>query len=162
MLVYWERTRVLCLDIMYNKNSQSASGNWSGPLLFKQRRTRSSRCPPPKSVVCSLGGGKGSGVHPIKSTFLSYSIAIVRTERRTWVMQVPPLRNTLLRGTTNPSDFLLADVDISAEFIKKTGIRMHLWIHLWPRIRIHFIFCHRIRIQLPLERYGPQPIPAFS
>ncbi len=25
-------------------------------------------------------------------------------------------------------------------------------------IRIHFIFCHRIRLQLPGERYGPQPI----
>ncbi len=72
---------------------------------------------------------------------------------------------------------ILADVDISpnpnpfnfctteSEYIKKTGIRIHFfqnwrnpWIHLWPRIRIHFIFCHRIRIQLPLERYGPQPI----
>ncbi len=70
-----------------------------------------------------------------------------------------------------------------SEYIKKTGIRIHffsklkslpfvlklrhaentfiwsesIWIHLWPRVRIHLIFCHRIRIQLPLERYGPQP-----
>ncbi len=37
-----------------------------------------------------------------------------------------------------------------------------IWIHLWPRIRIQFIFCHRIWIQLPLERYGPQPIAHWN
>ncbi len=60
----------------------------------------------------------------------------------------------------------LADVDISpnpnpinfctskSEYIRKTGIWIgenpqfiwseSIWIHLWPRIRIHFIFCHTI------------------
>ncbi len=32
-----------------------------------------------------------------------------------------------------------------------------IWIYLCPRIRIHFIFSHRIRIQLPSERYGLRP-----
>ena len=45
------------------------------------------------------------------------------------------------------------------KYIKITVTRIHfLRIHLWPRIRIHFIFCHKIRIQLLGERYGPQPI----
>ena len=76
----------------------------------------------------------------------------------------------------NPFNFCTSE----SEYIKKTGIRIHfffkiegihelwhaentiiwsksIWIHLWRRIRIHFILCHRIRIKLPLERYGPQP-----
>ncbi len=76
---------------------------------------------------------------------------------------------------------VLADVDISpnpnsfnfwtfeSEYVKITGIRIHFFFsklkesvnpNIWSEsiwIHLHFIFCHRIRIQLPLERYGPQP-----
>ena len=81
----------------------------------------------------------------------------------------------------NPNPFNLRTAEY--EYIKKTGIRINksltlvlklwhsenisiwsesLWIHLWPRIRIHFNFCHRIRIQLPGERCGPQPTALYE
>ncbi len=69
---------------------------------------------------------------------------------------LPPNPNTLKNW--NPNTFFFKIEGIREWHAENAFIWSESrWTPWWSRIRIHFTFCHRIRIQLPLERYGPQP-----